>query len=169
MWGLETSKWPSWLTSSRLQQDLQAELGPQHKRRLAVQATEGLRLPRAPHASAPVQPGTAQAAAGLGLLGSGVVSSAPGLLWGRGGGSLERVVSSAPQSPLLLYVPRLLRAGSLRMETQTHPPWRNAWRSRGRLRWRETTRGRRVSSRRCLQRSDGDPRPDVAKTYVRPS
>lgn len=64
--------------------------GPQHKRRLAVQASEGLRLPRAPHASARVPPGTAQAAAGLGLLRSGgVVSSAPRLLGRAGKGLLQ--------------------------------------------------------------------------------
>lgn len=92
--------------------------GPQHRRRLPVQAIEdfleaGLRKPRAPHASARVLPGTAQAAAGLGLLSSGVVSSAPRLLGVAGwGASLERVLSSAPQSPLLLWVRSLLRAGS---------------------------------------------------------
>lgn len=43
---------------------------------MAVQTVEdfleaGLRKPRAPHASALLRPGTAQAAAGLGLLSSG--------------------------------------------------------------------------------------------------
>lgn len=72
--------------------------GPQRRRRLAAQAIDvslemGLRTPRAPQASARARPGMAQAAARLVLL------SAP-TFQGRGG-SLKRVVSSAPQSPLL--------------------------------------------------------------------
>lgn len=142
--------------------------GPQHRRRLPVQAIEdfleaGLRKPRAPHASARVLPGTAQAAAGLGLLSSGVVSSAPRLLGGGGVGGFPRarafLSATVSAAPLGAESPQGRISG---METQTHPPWRNARRWPARLSWREATRGRRVISRRCLQRSDGDLRPDAA-------
>lgn len=125
----------------------------------------GLQKPRAPpHASALTRPGTAQAASGRAWapqLGRRLLC-APTLRGTEVGGfSRARGVLSptASAAPLDAKSPQGRISG---METQTHPPGRTVGRWPGMLRGREATRGRRVSSRRCLHRSDGDPRPDAA-------
>lgn len=142
--------------------------GPQHRRRLPVQAIEDFfgGGPTEAKSSARLRPCAARDCTGSGRAGSPQLGrrllSAPTLGGGGVGGFprarafLSATVSAAP---LGAESPQGRISG---METQTHPPWRNARRWPARLSWREATRGRRVISRRCLQRSDGDLRPDAA-------
>lgn len=111
---------------------------------MAVQTVEdfleaGLRKPRAPHASALLRPGTAQAAAGLGLLSSGGGSRGIG-----GRACLDRVFSSATQSPRPLWVPSLIRAGSRERRPRHTRPGGKPGAGRGGSAGREAPRGRRA-------------------------